>query len=326
MENNKERKKPIKRKNTKAKAFLMILIIPLIIGGIWGFKQLKSISSNPYSDIEQYTVKRGNLKVSVVENGSIKPVKSVTIKTPRLNDYYTNIVSIVPEGTFISPEDVNKMVLVELDSSKMVEQLPQIEIDVTSAESSFAEAKENYDIRVKQNESDITSAELKIKFAKMDIQKYLGHEASEEVLESVSLDANSPKLEMDSLIQKIIDSNSLCEASQKMLDLTSSIKLAEEDLEKAKFNFRGKQKLYDSNYASENELNESRLQVERQKINKEKVEISLALFKSFEFPKQVEQLISNYLEADMVLVRTQSSARSQLKQAEARLNRRGIFS
>ena len=318
-------KKPEKRhKKTEnrlksVRRFISFIVIVTIIVSVFGFSHFWSGSGNLNSNIELYSVKRGNLNISVVENGSIKPVKSVTIKAPRLSEYQVSIVNIVPEGTYITPEDVNNgMVLIELDASSSREQLPQREIDVASAEARFAEADENYKIRLKQNESDVTAAELKVKFARMDIQKYLGREASEKVLETASLESLSD-IDMDLLLKEIEDSNSLCEASQKMLDLTSSITIVESDMEEAKTNLSGTQKLYDHQYASESDLNKAKLQVKRQEISKEKNEISLALFKKFEFPKQVEQLLSNYLEAKLALERTESSARSQLAQVKARL-------
>jgi HlyD family secretion protein len=323
MDGNKSKKRQISNKIKPKSPRRFLVIIPVLAvvatAGVFGFSHFWPGSANSGSNIELFTVKRGNLSINVVENGSIKPVKSVTIKAPRLTEYQTSIISIVPEGTFITPEDVNNgMVLVELDSSNSREQLPQREIDVASAEASFAEAKENFDIRVKQNESDITAAELKVKFARMDIQKYLGQEASEKVLETASLESLS-NIDMDLLLKEAEDSNSLCEASQKMLDLTSNITIVESDMEKAKYNLTGTQKLFDHQYASESDLKDAKLQVKRQEINKVKAEISLALFKKFEFPKQVEQLLSDYLEAQLSFERTESNARSQLAQAKARL-------
>jgi len=318
MTNKKVEKQNQKIKRKSKSSWRILVIFLLIIIAIFGFSYYRPDSGSVNSNVELFQVKRGDMRVSVVENGSIAPVKSVTINAPALNDYYSNIVSVVPEGTMIKPEDVNNMVLVEVDSSSMVEQLPQREIDVTSAEASFAEAKENCEIQKKQNESDIISAEIKVKFAKMDIEKYLGGEALEELFETVSLESLSD-IDMDSLLKKIEDSNSLCEASQKILDLSNSITMAEENLEKSKYNLAGVQKLYDNKFTSETQLRESTLQVKRQEVEIEKVRINLALFKKFEFPKQVEQLLSSYFEAKLALERTESRARSQLAQANARL-------
>ncbi|MFC1634162.1 hypothetical protein ACFL5Z_04920, partial [Planctomycetota bacterium] len=82
----------------------------------------------------------------------IKAVKSETIKSEV--EGRTSIVSIVPEGTYITPEDVNNgKVLVELDSSELKDELPQRQIELASAEASHTEAKEAHDIQIKQNES-----------------------------------------------------------------------------------------------------------------------------------------------------------------------------
>ena len=308
-----------KKKN--AHVVLLVLMIPIIIAGVFGFRKLRSGSSNQYSDIELYDVKRGDLTISVIESGSIKSIKQVTIESSV--EYRTSIVNIVPEGTTITQEDVNNgKVLIEMDSSDLAERLPQTEIDVANAEASFTEAKENHDIQIKQNESDINAAKMKVKFAMMDLQKYMGEQASEAIIDQLEKDP-SYCMDTDAILREIEDSNTLCEASQKMLDMTSSITLAQEDLEKAKYNLAGKQKLFDSNYASENELNESKLTVKRQELSIEKIQISFDLFKKFEFPKQVEQLLSNYKEAELGLERAESSARSKLSQAQVRLSSSG---
>ena len=54
-------------------------------------------------------------------------------------------------------------------------------------------------------------------------------------------------------------------------------------------------------------------------LEKEKAGIALKLFKLYEFPKQVEQLLSDYNEAGLELERTKARARSQLSQAKAKL-------
>ena len=72
----------------------------------------------------------------------------------------------------------------------MTEQITQRQIDFSSAEASYADAKENYDIQVKQNESDITAAELKVRFAMMDFQKYLGEIVANKFIERINQDSN----------------------------------------------------------------------------------------------------------------------------------------
>lgn len=167
-------------RSASATRILVIFLSISVVTALGGFGFLHLIANDPgnsNSDPGLFEVKRGDLTISVTESGDIKAVKSEIIKSKVENR--TTIVNIVPEGTYITQEDVNNgKVLVELDASNMTEQLPQREIELAAAEASYAEAKEGYDIQVKQNERDITAAELKLKFALMDLKKYIGEEAT----------------------------------------------------------------------------------------------------------------------------------------------------
>ena len=74
------------------------------------------------------------------------------------------------------------------------EQLTQRQIDFTTEDASYAQAKEAYDIQVKQNESDITAAELKVRFALMDFQKYLGETLANHIIDAIK-EANDPNVD-----------------------------------------------------------------------------------------------------------------------------------
>jgi len=262
-----------------------------------------------------FTVKRDDLIVSVTESGDIKAVDSTDIKSEV--EGRPTIVNIVPEGTYISQEDVdNGKVLVELDSSELTEQLAQREIDFASAEASYAEAKEAHAIQVKQNESDISAAELKKKFAVMDLQKYLG-----ETLAATLVGPQDPNFDAAPVIASLLDDPNRLggEAKQKMRELTSDITLAESNLQNAMYKLEWTEKLHGRQYVAQTELQRDRLDKQRLEIEKEKAEIARDLFIQYEFPKQTEQLLSDCQEAERELARTQAQARSQLAQAEAKL-------
>jgi len=269
--------------------------------------------SNPGTGL--FAVKRGDLTISVTESGSIKAVKAKDIKSEVEGS--ATIVNIVPEGTMITPEDVNDgKVLVELDSSELKEQLSQREIELTAAEAGYADANESYFIQVKQNESDITAAELKVKFTLMDLQKYLGKTVAQKLVTKANVDPNS-SIDIASLLE---DPNSLGgEASQKLRELTGSIALAKSNLEKAAYTLEWTEKLFAKQYVAETELRKDRLDKQRLEIDEEKAEIALTLFKLYEFAKQSEQLLSDYNEARRELDRTKARARAQLAQAKAKL-------
>jgi len=321
----------VKVKNTKkqgnkiagnlglARRFLLLLISVAVVVAIGAFGFLRqrvkgSDNSNPGTGL--FTVERGDLIISVTESGDIKAVKSVDIKSKV--EGRNTIVNIAPEGTMITPEDVNDgKVLVELDSSKLKEQVAQKEIEFTTAEASFADANESYLIQVKQNESDVTAAELKVKFALMDFQKHLGGGIAQEVIEKME---SNPNLNPD-MTSLINDPNSLGGAASQQLDtLQDAILLARGNLEKASDVLEGTQKLYDANYASELELKGAMLDVARYSVQEKSALKELKLYQLYDFPKEAERYLSDYKEAERELVRTHARARSRMAQAQARLS------
>jgi len=317
MKNVRNLRKPTGSKSTVKKRGLLIFIaLAVIAAGVFGFSRLMPSSSGILSsDTGVFTVKRGDLVISVTEGGDIKAVKSEIIRSKV--EGRPSIVNIVPEGSIIKPEDVNNLVLVELDSSNLTEQLPQRQIDLSTAEASSTEAEEAYDIQVKQNESDITAAQLKEKFGMMDLQKYIGEAVAQKLIERLSSDPDS-EIDMSLLLEDVNDPNSGCEASQKLRELTGAITLGQENFEKAAYTLDWTIKLREKEYVAETELKKDRLEKKRLGIEVEKAKIALRLFKLYEFPKQVQQLLSDYKEAGLELERTKARARSQLAQAEAK--------
>ena len=295
---------------------IIISVIVVIAIGVFGFLRPKtggSDSSNTGTGL--FTVERGDLAISVTESGDIKAVDSVDIKSKV--EGRATIVSIVPEGTNITPEDVNDgKVLVEMDSSELTEQLSQREIEVSTAEANSSDAKESFLIQEKQNESDVTAAQLKVEFALMDFKKYLGADIAHEVMEKMVSDPNVNP-DMTSLIN---DPNSLGgEASKRIDTLNDAILLARGSLEKAIDILKGTEKLYDANYASELELKSAKLDVDRYTVQRKAAEKNLKLFKLYDFPKEARTFLSDHHEAKLELVRTEARARAQLAQARAKL-------
>ena len=310
--------KKVGRKQAFSRRILLIFICIAVvasIGALAFFNKKQGDSGPSSSSTGLFMVKRGDLTISVTESGSIKAVNTKDIKSEV--EGRATIVNIVPEGTMITAEDVNNgKVLVELDSSELKEQLSQREIELTSAEASYADANESYLIQVKQNESDITAAELKMKFALMDLQKYIGEGIAKKVVEQFGSDANS-SLDTSFLLN---DPNSLGgSASRQLKVLRNDILLAQGQLEKATDVLEGTQKLHDANYASDLDLMSAQLDVDRFRIQKESAEEALKLYQLYDFPKETEKFLSDYQESQRELDRTKARARAQLAQARAKL-------
>jgi HlyD family secretion protein len=297
--------------------FLLILIsgVVVIAVGVFGFLRHKAGGSgSSIKGTGLFTVERGDLTISVTESGDIKAVDSVDIKSKV--EGRATIVNIIPEGTMITPEDVNdSKVLVELDSSKLEEQVSQKNIEFANAEAAYEDARESYLIQVKQNESDITAAELKVKFALMDFQKYLGAEIAEGVIDKIESDPNfNPDISF-----LINDPNSLGgEASKQVDTLNDAILLARGNLERATDFLVGTEELHDANYASELDLKSAKLDVDRYTVQEKAASKDLDLFLLYDLSKQTQTFLSDYKEAKLELERTEARARAQLAQARAK--------
>jgi HlyD family secretion protein len=299
-------------------AGLVIVIIAVLIMTLAASKTSTPALSKTLST---FVARRDNITVTVTESGSIKAQKSIDLKSEV--EGRATIINIVPEGTIITPEDVcNGKILVELDSGDLKEQLTQRQIDFTTADASYAQAKESYDIQVKQNESDITAAELKVRFALMDFQKYLGETLANNIIDAIK-EANDPNVDTSALIDVdnfTQDINKLGgQSSQDIDNWKDKIKLASANLANAKYQLEGTQELFDANYVAKIELDRDKLSRDSYEIQEKEAKVSLNLCKLYDFPKQVQTFLSAYFESKRNLERTYAKARSQLVQAGATL-------
>jgi HlyD family secretion protein len=307
-------------RSKKTWVILIFAAVALTGWALWGpIRKSGLVATSDVLSI--FTVRRDDLTITVTEGGSTKASQTIDIRSEVYGE--ATIISLIPEGTYITQEDVNAgKLLVELDSSSLKERLKEEEKGLASDEARLTEEQENYHIQQNQNESDITAAQLAVKFALMDLQKYLGETLVQKIVGKASLDPNS-NFDMTSLLANNDpnDPNSLSgESSQQLKQLKDAILLAEGQLEKANDVLEGTQKLHDANYVSELELKGAELDVERFRIQRESAVEALKLYRRYDFPKEAEKYLSDYKEAERELVRTRARARSRMAQAQARLS------
>lgn len=254
-----------------------------------------------------FVIAKRDLDITVLESGSVKALKKLEIKSEVEGN--TTILSLIPEGIYLTEEDVaNRRVLVELDSSSIRDKITQQEITLQSAQASYTQAKESYDIQVNQNESNIKTGELDVKFSRMDFDKYLGAELAREMIESPS---SFDSLQSD----ERLDGESL----QKLRKLDSNIDLATEEVGRAIDKVEWTRKLCDNKYVTRNELEADKLALKRKQVELEQARTELKIFEQYDFPKDVEQRLADYHEANKALERIKARARSELATSEAQL-------
>jgi HlyD family secretion protein len=310
------------KKKSKGKRIWLIALLIIIAVTAFAMSGWMESSSSADTDIAggTFTVRKDDLIITVTESGNIQAQESTDVMC-EVEGRGVEISSIVPEGTVVTPEDVkNGKVLCQLNSAELQDTYNRELIDFSSAKAAYTQAQEAYIIQKKQNESDIAAAELAVEFGMMDLQNYLGESAAQHLVEQMTNDPNAP-VKTDVLLGLLDDPNSLGgEASQMLKQHQNDILLAEGQLEKATDVLTGTQKLHDANYASDLDLKSAQLDVNRYRIQHESALEALRLYKLYSFPKQTKQLVSDYHEAKRELERTVAQTRSQLAQAQAKLD------
>jgi HlyD family secretion protein len=320
-----EKQTPKGSKKSKNRMWMVVLLIAVAVT----VTVLVAATRNTEAVVAGSTtvpVKKQDLIVTVTEGGSIRAHNSIQYKCQvqrRRDVSEVSILQIVPAGTYVTQEDVdNGMVLVKLDSSALEDRLVQEKMSLSSDQENTTSAKEAYDIQQIDNESDIANRELNVRFALLDLQKYMGAELAERL----TLDIN----ETSSLTERITplideiknDPNLLAgsSAGQDLKRLNDDIVLAEGNLATAKATLIGTEKLHDANYVSDLDLQRDRLTVQNRQFQTEDSRVALDLFMRYDFPKTTEDLLSSYVESRRQLERTYAQCRSRLAQAQVRLS------
>ncbi|MBM4039366.1 MAG: HlyD family efflux transporter periplasmic adaptor subunit [Planctomycetes bacterium] len=159
----------------------LLLLIPLGAAGAAGWQLWRLRNQKVVVVRATYTVQRADLPIVVNDSGNLEALRSETIKSKV--EGQATIISLVPEGTIITDEDVkNGKVLVELDSSEIRDKLTQQEVTFATAEAAYKQAKELFDIEKSSGESKIMQGELNVKFGKMDLEAYVGLALAEDAL------------------------------------------------------------------------------------------------------------------------------------------------
>ncbi len=305
---------------------------PLLLGVLLVFILIISVGyvRGRGSDTQRaatFAVFQDTMEVTVLEGGNVEARNSLQINSEVQGQ--TRILSLVEEGYMITPEDVeNELVLVELDSKDLVDRQLSQELDYQNSLAALTEATEQYEIQLNQNESDITAAELQVHFARMDLERFLGESLAKELLEKYRPVGSVEETATASSSSGVIDFSQYAhpdrlgdgEARQKLRRLEDELALSEEEVGLAETTLEGTRRLFEREFVTQTQLDNDQMAHNRRVIAYESAQTSLDLFIKYEFPKEAQQLFSDYEEALRRLERVKKLAHSQLAQAEAKRN------
>lgn len=288
-----------------------VFFVPLlVVAGAVGAWLWQRGGSGTVTETPLWTVTRGPLRITVTEGGSLQSLNPTTVASEVKGE--TKIVAIVPEGTYLTEEDVAKgLVIVELDKTNLEEKRQRQVVTVSGAESDLAQAQEAQKIQENQNDSDRRKATLDVQFARIDLQKYVGEvlatrlEAQAGALDTIDYGALAGDPALDG------------EGLQERRRRESDIDLAREEVARAKDKLKGTEELLAKGFVSQDEHVADKLALKRNEVALDQATTSLALFLAYEFKKQVQRLTSDLREAKEEAGRTERRAASALTSKQA---------
>lgn len=257
----------------------VVAIVVIVVGVLGAFALTRVGGSGIASGAEPtFRVRQGLLTISVVESGTIKSLEQVSLKSEV--EGQATLIYLMPEGTNVRKGDL----LVELDASRLQDDLTQQQISVDNAEAAFIRARENLAVAKNQAESDISKAELDYQFAEEDVKQYVEGLHPKEVKEA-----------------------------------ESNITLAREELERAAEKLKWSERLYEEKYISQTELEADRLTHNRAQLNYELAVAALQLLQDYTSKRKLAELESNVEQMQMALERVKLQANADIVQAGADL-------
>ena len=177
------------RPHTRGKRkWAKILAKTSAIAAILVFTPLFFLSGNQSNnESTTFAAVRGDLKISVLQGGTVRALESQEVKSHVKG--WPKIISIVEEGYRVTAEDVaNDLVLVELERADLEEREVSERINYQGEQSILTRIETELEIQILDRDSDMKEAELRRKFDRLDFEKYMGVEASNEILEKLDLE------------------------------------------------------------------------------------------------------------------------------------------
>ena len=146
-------------------AVAAVLVLALLFSG----------GGNDSDNSLTFAARRGNLDITVLEGGALEALQSQEIRSQVRDRNGVKILSIVEEGYRVTEEDVAAgKILVELDTSSLVDEQLSQEISVESAEATYIESRAQYEIQMNTNMTQLNDSRQQMRFARLDFEKFLG--------------------------------------------------------------------------------------------------------------------------------------------------------
>jgi len=220
------------------KLFLLLSLIPVGGGAWWVWPAPETVAAVGTSS----AARRGDFKITVVEQGAFTAKESVQIKV-QMESYHQQltITKVSDQGAAVKKGDI----VLELDASELVQMKSMAEVDVQTASNDLVQATQELNIQEIKARIEMERAQYDIDSAALKLKKFIELEGPKAVKEAEAKirDAQNNREEMTQNHKFLLDMKKedlVSEAEVRRAELAS--KKAEGDLEIAQLSLELTQK------------------------------------------------------------------------------------
>jgi HlyD family secretion protein len=234
----------------------------------------KSRKSAP--ELNYFEARRGDFLISVVEGGTIEAVNEVIVRSDF--EGTARIIFIVKEGTYVKKGEV----VVELDSAQAQDQVNQQQITFEKNQFAVTQAEQQLNIQKSVVDGEELAADLKLKFAQIDLDKFLKGDREQ----------------------------SRRNAEIEITNVVENLKIAEDRLDWTR-------KLFDKGWETKTKLDQDELSVSQLRLKKEQAMKAQWMLIEFDEKKKQKTLEAAVQEASENLERVKLQGERRLAQYQA---------
>ncbi|MFC1586969.1 efflux RND transporter periplasmic adaptor subunit [Planctomycetota bacterium] len=149
----------------KSTAIIIVIILIALAAAGYFFMRGTGQEGNMFADT--FTVKRGNLKISLNEKGTLKAKESLKIATTLRGG--GKIIFMVPEGAEVKEGDI----LVKFEREDLENKLSLEDNKGSTVQTQLETAETDLSVQIAESEKNLSSAEYKLEMAQTELEKYL---------------------------------------------------------------------------------------------------------------------------------------------------------
>ena len=147
------------------KLVILVVVLGAVALGLWWFGAFGASPEKLEEAKNVHTVRRGLLKITLTERGTLKAKKSTQIRA----ETHGKLSWLAEEGAKVKKGDV----LVKMDTEQLKQQIDQLANQITQGEAELKSAETEVTVQEGQNKTNIEKAELGFEVAKVELEKML---------------------------------------------------------------------------------------------------------------------------------------------------------